>query len=38
MTKQLTQELRDYYWKLAEEKVENDKKKIEEFIKENNLT
>jgi hypothetical protein len=38
MTKQLTQELRDYYWKLAEEKVENDNKKIQEFIKENNLT
>ena len=37
MTKELTQELKDYYWKLAEEKIESDNKKITDFIKDNNL-
>lgn len=38
MTKELTQEIKEYYWKLAEEKVKNDNNKIAKFIKENNLT
>lgn len=37
MTKELTKELKDYYWKLAEEKIESDNKKIADFIKEYNL-
>jgi len=38
MNKHLTQELKDYYWNLAKEKVESDREKIKSFIQENDLT